>query len=123
MRMAGQIAPPIFSFRLRRKEKTGRARSKREKPLGRELDRRSSFAIYESCSRPVWVEPWKSLPARAGPLRRRSLGPRGETADGNYWEVNARSSLLFPRFRAALVRVLDLLRAEVGAVIVQQGEA
>ena len=33
MRMAGQIAPPIFSFRLRRKEKTGRARSKREKAL------------------------------------------------------------------------------------------
>ena len=32
MKMAGQIAPPIFSFlRLWRKEKTGRARSKREK--------------------------------------------------------------------------------------------
>ena len=32
-------APPIFSFRLRRKEKTGRARSKREKDAGAEFDR------------------------------------------------------------------------------------
>ena len=44
MRMAGQIAPPVFSFRLRRKEKTGRARSKREKPLGRNLTARVKFA-------------------------------------------------------------------------------
>ena len=36
-------APPIFSFRLRRKEKTGRARSKREKPLGRECARSGKF--------------------------------------------------------------------------------
>ena len=37
------IAPPIFSFRLRRKEKTGRARSKREKPLGREFAHAGKF--------------------------------------------------------------------------------
>ena len=38
MMMAGSLHPLIFSFRLRRKEKTGRARSKREKTLGREFD-------------------------------------------------------------------------------------
>ena len=43
MMMAGALHPPIFSFRLRRKEKTGRARSKREKTLGREFARSGKF--------------------------------------------------------------------------------
>ena len=46
-------APPIFSFRLRRKEKTGRARSKREKPLGRNLTARVKFAQMRGPSQTV----------------------------------------------------------------------
>ena len=52
MKIAGPSHPPIFSFWLRQKEKTGRGRSKREKPLSR----KDCFRFQECLQSAAWLE-------------------------------------------------------------------
>ena len=96
MMMAGAMHPPFSLFGCAEKRKRAVHGPKEKRRFGGTWP-------------PAKVHPCTgALPARCpgnwgvfGLPSRRSLVPRGETADRGCWEVNARSPLLIPRFRAA----------------------
>ncbi len=91
-------APPIFSFRLRRKEKTGRARSKREKPLGRNLTARVKFAQMRGPSQTVPGNLPVSIRLRLTPFRPEPLCRSCNCPRGCFASLTQGPQRLFPRF-------------------------
>ena len=94
-------APPIFSFRLRRKEKTGRARSKREKPLGRNLTARVKFAQMRGSSQTVPGNLPVSIRLRLTPYRPLALC-RSRYHRGCFASLTQGPLRRFPRFAHTL---------------------
>jgi len=77
MMMAGAFAPPFSLFLSGEKEKTGRARSKREKDAGAEFDHRGQIRPrYGGWSEPVPIRLANFLPAASDLVPRWGAPPQ-----------------------------------------------